>query len=227
MLIGGFQKFSLIDYPGKISAVIFTQGCNFRCPYCHNPELVDPKRFTSPIPVKEIWELLEKRKGLLEGIVITGGEPFLQKDLLEFMAKIKEMGYAVKVDTNGSFPEKLKKGIKTKLIDFVAMDIKAPFYKYEMVCGVKVDIDRIKESIKFIMESDIDYLFRTVVIKEFLNFEDIKAIIEVIKGAKSYILQNFRPSKKIISPQLLEKIQFTDEEINEMQKKINSLLKDA
>ncbi len=225
MLIGGFQKFSLIDYPKKISAIIFTQGCNFRCHYCYNPELVKPELFTPPIPEEEVLSFLEKRRGVLEGVVITGGEPLLQKDLPDFLKKVKDYGYSIKLDTNGSFPEKLKELIEKKLIDFVAMDIKAPFEKYEKVCGVQVDTKKIQESIKIIMNSGIDYLFRTVLIKEFLDFKDIEIIANYIKGAKNYILQKFFASEKIISPYLLEKINFTEEEIKKFQEKVNILIK--
>ncbi|HEC86320.1 MAG TPA: anaerobic ribonucleoside-triphosphate reductase activating protein, partial [Thermoplasmatales archaeon] len=139
MIIGGFQRFSLIDYPGKICAIIFTQGCNFRCPYCHNPELVNPKLFQEPIDENDIFRFLEMRKGKLDAVEITGGEPTLQPDLIEFMRKIKAMGFLIKLDTNGTNPEVVEKIIKNKLVDYIAMDVKAPLEKYEKVVRAKVD----------------------------------------------------------------------------------------
>jgi pyruvate formate lyase activating enzyme len=137
MKIGGLQKFSLLDYPGKISAVVFTQGCNFRCPYCHNPELVDPERFQECIPEDEIFAFLETRRGKLEAVTVTGGEPTIQNGLSSFVRRIKDMGFMVKLDTNGSRPEVLEELIRHKLIDYIAMDIKAPLEKYEAVTGWK------------------------------------------------------------------------------------------
>jgi len=167
MKIGGFQRFSLIDYPAKISAIIFTQGCNFRCPYCHNPELVDPKLFTSAIDEDLILSFLRKRVGKLDGVVITGGEPLLQHDLIEFIKKVKEMGYLIKLDTNGSYPEKLERLLD--LIDYIAMDIKAPLEKYHDVVRTDVCTEKIMESITIILNGDIDYEFRTTVVKAFLT----------------------------------------------------------
>jgi len=153
MKIGGLQKFSLLDYPGKISAVIFTQGCNFRCAYCHNPELVDPERFQACIPEEEVFAYLKKRRGLLEAVTVTGGEPTIQKGLIPFIRRIKAMGYLVKLDTNGSMPEVLEELIRQKLIDYIAMDIKAPLEKYEDVIGVPVNWEIIRQSIDVIKES--------------------------------------------------------------------------
>ncbi|OQX50761.1 MAG: anaerobic ribonucleoside-triphosphate reductase activating protein [Candidatus Cloacimonas sp. 4484_209] len=133
MKIGGFQKVSLIDYPGKICAIVFTRGCNFRCPYCHNPELVLPENYSPLIPEEEIFSFLEKRRGKLDAVEITGGEPTLQEDLTEFIRKIKEMGFLVKLDTNGSFPSVLEKVIYSGLVDYIAMDVKAPLEKYRQV----------------------------------------------------------------------------------------------
>lgn len=137
MQIGGLQKFSLLDYPGKISAVVFTQGCNFRCPYCHNPELVDPARYQECLPEEEIFSFLETRRGKLEAVTVTGGEPTLQKSLAPFLRRIKDMGFLVKLDTNGSRPDVLEELLRQKLIDYIAMDIKAPLEKYEAVTGWK------------------------------------------------------------------------------------------
>lgn len=224
MIIGGFQKFSLIDYPGKICAIVFTQGCNFRCPYCHNPELVDPKLFLSPIPEDEIFSFLEKRRGKLDAVEITGGEPTLQSDLIEFLEKIKNMGFLVKLDSNGTNPDVIEEAIKNKLVDYLAMDVKAPLEKYKEIIGVDVDTDKIKSNIRLIMNSGVDYEFRTTIVKSLLSKEDIIKIGELIKGAKLYILQKFIPSKTL-SPHFINETTYSDEEFakikNEMEKYVN------
>jgi len=197
MLIGGIQKSTLIDYPGNIAAIIFTQGCNFRCPYCHNPELVKPELFTGKIDTEKIFSFLELRKGKLDAISITGGEPTLQPDLYDFIKRIKEMGFKVKLDTNGTNFEILKKLIDDKLIDYIAMDIKAPLEKYEEVVKMKVNLENIKKSIEFIIDSDIESEFRTTIVKSLLSFEDFEKIGELIKNAPYYVVQKFVESKAI------------------------------
>ena len=199
MKIGGFQKFSLIDYPGKIAAVMFTQGCNFRCPYCHNPELVLPELFEKEMPFEEIIDFLKFRKEKLEGVVITGGEPTLQRDLTAVIRRIKELGYSVKVDTNGTNPEVLKDLIEAKLLDYVAMDIKAPFEKYNELSGVEVNLEKIKQSIRLIMISGIDYEFRTTVVKYLLTEKDVELLKSDFSNAKRYVLKDFNPAAKILS----------------------------
>lgn len=193
MLIKGLQKFTLIDYPGKIACTIFVFGCNFCCPYCHNPELIDAKKAgkVKTYSEGEILDFLRERKNFLNGVCITGGEPCLNKDLLYFIKKIKKIGYSVKLDTNGTNPNMLKQLIKAKLIDYVAMDIKAPLEKYEGVVNAKVNIKDIKESIN-IIKSLPNYEFRTTVVPSLLNKKDILKIAELIKG-KTYHLQQFRP----------------------------------
>ncbi len=197
MRIGGIQKSTLIDYPGNIAAIIFTQGCNFRCPYCHNPELVKPKLFEANIPEEKIFRFLELRKGKLDAVSITGGEPTLQLDLYDFIKKVKEMGFKVKLDTNGTNFEILKKLIDEKLIDYAAMDIKAPLEKYEEVVKMKVDLENIKKSIKLIINSNIESEFRTTIVKSLLSFEDFEKIGEMIKDAPYYVVQKFVESKAI------------------------------
>ena len=211
MLIGGLQKFSLIDYPEKICAIVFTQVCKFRCPYCHNPELVEPKLFSQPIPEDEIFSFLEKRKGKLEAVGITGGEPTLQPDLLEFIKKIKDMGFLVKLDSNGTNPNIVEKAIKNKLVNYLAMDIKAPLEKYRDVVKVNVDPDKIKRSIDLMMNSGIDYELRTTVVKSLLNKNDLRKIGELIQGARLYVLQKFVPSK-LLDPKFLKETNYSDEE---------------
>ena len=223
MRIGGFQKFSLIDYPGKICAIVFTQGCNFRCPYCHNPELVKPSLFGKTIPEEEIFSFLEKRKGKLDAVEITGGEPTLQKDLVDFIRRIKEMGYLVKLDTNGSNPEILLEIINHGLVDYIAMDIKAPLEKYKEVIHSVINPEKIKRSIRTIMSSNIKYEFRTTVVKSQLSKEDIINIGKLIEGAELYILQKFIPSKTL-DPNFLNEKTYSDKEFKELKKELEKLV---
>jgi len=204
MIIGGFQRFSLIDYPGKISAIVFTQGCNFRCPYCHNPELVNAQDSQHLISEDDVFSFLEKRKNKLDAVVVTGGEPILQTDLLEFLKKIKTMGYLIKLDTNGSYPRVIEKVIEQKLADYLAMDVKAPLEKYHEITNSNVDQNKISQSIELIMNSGLDYEFRTTIVKSQLRKADILEIGKLIRGAKLYILQRFVPSKILDSKFLNE-----------------------
>jgi len=197
MRIAHLQKTSFIEYPGKISAVIFTQGCNLRCPYCHNPELVEPKLFTTPVSQDEILSFMKKRTGKLDGLVITGGEPALQKGLTEFMREVKDLGFLLKFDTNGTFPDVLENVIKQRLADYIAMDIKGPVYKYPDISGTPVNMDYILRSIRLIMDSGLDYEFRTTWAIEQLTLTDIKEIAMMIKDAKRFALQRFNSSKHL------------------------------
>lgn len=212
--IGGFQKSSLIDYPEKISAVIFTQGCNFRCPYCHNPELISSRSETVP-KVPDLLEFLKTRKGKLDGVVITGGEPTIHKDLPDFIKQIKDMGYCVKLDTNGTNPQMLENLIENNLIDYVAMDIKAPIEKYERVVCSKVNTDNILKSIQILKKSEIDYEFRTTVVKSQLLPEDFEKIGEMISGAKKYYLQKFLPSK-VLDKSFLQEQTYLEQEFEQI-----------
>ncbi|RME09136.1 MAG: anaerobic ribonucleoside-triphosphate reductase activating protein [Aquificota bacterium] len=211
--VGGFQRFTLIDFPGRPACIVFTQGCNFRCGYCYNVELVLPEKFVPVIPSEEVFSFLKERRGLLEGVVITGGEPTIQKGLEEFAERVKDMGYAIKLDTNGSQPHVLKRLLERGLVDYVAMDVKAPPYKYQEVCGVEVDVDRILESIELIKASGVDYEFRTTVVKEQLNGEDILKIAELLRGSKRYYLQRFIPGKTL-DPSFSQKTTYSDEEFS-------------
>ncbi|MCK5492540.1 MAG: anaerobic ribonucleoside-triphosphate reductase activating protein [Candidatus Omnitrophica bacterium] len=189
MKIVGFEKSSLIDYPGKISAVVFTQGCNFRCSYCHNPQLVYPHLFTQLLSIDGIFEFLEIRKKLLDAVTISGGEPTLQRGLIPFIEKIKNMGFLVKLDTNGSMPDILKEILTNGLIDFVAMDIKAPFEKYDRVCDVGVCIIKIKESIRMIEASGISFQFRTTYDTDLLEDRDLQEIRSFLNKPDSLLIQ--------------------------------------
>lgn len=194
MRIDSFQKFSLSDFPGCIAALVFVGGCNFRCPYCHNGQLVmeDAK---GKIGADEVLEFLRKRKGKLEGVAITGGEPTLQDSLVSFCGEIKRLGYKIKVDTNGTQPRVLAELIENRLVDYIAMDIKAPFNKYPEIAGKKVDSSAIEKNIRQIMDSPhLDYEFRTTVVRNQLTGNDIVDIAKQIKGANRYILQKFIPA---------------------------------
>jgi len=213
MIIGGFQRFSLIDYPDKICAIVFTQGCNFRCPYCHNPELVEIKR-SAPGGLKEeeILSFLDRRKGKLDAVTITGGEPLLQSDLELFLSAVKGLGYLVKLDTNGSFSEKLEKIIRSKFIDYIAMDIKTSLDKYNQLINRKIEKKKIIDSIRLIMDSGLDYEFRTTVMGDLFKKDDFYKIGKLIKDARLYILQRFVPSKTL-DDQFLDMRGCSDEEI--------------
>lgn len=204
MLIGGFQKFSMLDYPDKTAAVVFTQGCNFRCPFCHNPELVNPSLFREPIHPDTILSFLEDRRGMLDGVVITGGEPTLQGGLLKFIQKIKDIGFLVKLDTNGTSPEVVAEILSRGLVDFIAMDIKAPLNQYPLLAGARVERDKIKESVSVIKTSGIPYQFRTTIIPKLHNEESIKCIREWVE--KEEICHTFQDfvGKKVLDSAFLE-----------------------
>lgn len=199
MRIGGLLKTSLIDYPGKISAVVFMQGCNFRCIYCHNTDLVYPEKFGSTIPEEDVLEFLKKRKGLLEGVVITGGEPLIQPGIDIFTGKVASLGFPVKIDTNGSFPGTLEKLIKSRIIDYIAMDIKAPPENYKDITGTAVDFNKIVKSVNIIKNSGVDYEFRTTYVNSICTPHAAAEIEKIIRGAKRYYIQksNYRDSCNI------------------------------
>ena len=206
MLIGGLQKITLIDFPGRVACTVFISGCNFRCPWCYSAELVLPEKIKiqPEISEKNFFNFLKGRKNLLEGVAICGGEPSCDKKLPSFAKKIKKMGFFVKLDTNGSNPEILKKLIDKKLVDYIAMDIKAQFSNYEKAAGVKVNFDKIKKSIDIIKNSCIDYEFRSTIVPGIHKREDVIEMAKWIKGAKRYYLQSFLPEKTINSE--LEKV---------------------
>lgn len=192
----GHQKSSFIDYPDKICTVLFTGGCNFRCSYCHNSDLVYNKGET--ITEDFIFDYLEKRKKMLDAVCISGGEPTLHDELYDFIKKVKAKGYLVKLDTNGTNPDILNKLIADGLLDYVAMDIKAPMSKYNIVANTNIDIEKIIRSINIIKDSDIDYEFRTTICRELLNEEDILEIAEYLKGSKRYYMQSFRDGDTVL-----------------------------
>jgi len=222
MEIGGLQKLTLIDYPGRLAATVFLIGCDFRCPWCYSSELILPKKIKKQpkISQKELFKFLKERKKLLDGLVLCGGEPTINKKLPNFIKKIKKLGYLVKLDTNGSNPKMLKKLIKGKLIDYVAMDIKLPKERYPEIFGKRVKIEDIEESIKILKEGKSDYEFRTTIVPTIHTKEDILKIAKWIRGAKRYYLQNFRP-EKTVDPSF-EKIKpYPQEYLLEIQKAIS------
>lgn len=200
MNIAGVQKVTLLDYPGKVACEIFTQGCNFECPFCQNSSLI-PITNTGEFSEEEIFEYLNLRKNILDGVVITGGEPTVQKDLKGFIKKIKDLGLLVKLDTNGGNPKVLQELIDEKLVDYVAMDIKNIFNKYNITAGKKISLDNIKKSIEILKASKIDYEFRTTIIKEMHSLDDIVSICKLVGDAK-YYLQNFEDSENVIDHSL-------------------------
>lgn len=218
-IIGGIQKSTLIDYPQKIASVVFTQGCNFRCGYCHNPELLSASKTSGIITTDEYIEFLKTRLGKLDGVVITGGEPTQQSELYDFIYKIKNLGFCVKLDTNGTNPDILNKLIKNNLLDYIAMDIKAPLSKYTQITNVSVNTEDIKNSIKIIINSNIEHEFRTTVIKSQISPEDIIEIGKIINGARRYYLQKFIPSK-ILDIILLNEKTYTDTELQDICKNL-------
>ena len=199
MEICGLQKLTALDYPGRIACTVFTPGCNFRCPFCHNAALVTAGIMPEPMETEEIFDYLRKRQGLLDALVISGGEPLLQPGLDEFVRQVKELGYLVKLDTNGSMPDALRAVLEGGCVDYVAMDIKNSTEKYPLTCGVeRVSMEKIKESISLIIGSGVDYEFRTTTVAQLHTEADFEAMGAMIKGAKRWFLQNFVDSGGLI-----------------------------
>ncbi|MCD4740297.1 anaerobic ribonucleoside-triphosphate reductase activating protein [archaeon] len=226
MRIGGLEKQSLLDYPGKISSIIFTIGCNFRCPYCHNPELIGNAEELSE---KQVLAHLDSHKKFLDAVVITGGEPTLQPDLEQFIKKVKKLGYSVKLDTNGSHPAKLKSLVKQGLIDYVAMDVKAPidFKKQNTSVGGAMSKDmfeKVKESIDFLEQTSLPHEFRTTVVPGIHTPEDIVNICSTLKNTERYAIQQFRPDKTL-DPSYSQKKPFPKETMNVIKKECEKYIK--
>jgi len=199
MKIVGLQKLSLIDYPGRIAVVVFFPGCNFLCPFCQNPDLVDLKRIKKNLFIKEkdFFDFLKKRKGLLEGVCLTGGEPTIQPDLLSFIKEIKKHDFLIKLDTNGYRPEVLEAILKEGLIDFMAMDIKSSLEKYPVAVGKGINLENISKSVDLIKNSKIDYEFRTTVVPRLIDKEEINKIGQWLKNSRAFALQQFKPEKTL------------------------------
>ena len=203
MLLMGLQKLTLLDFPGKIACTVFTGGCDFRCPFCHNASLVRLHTDTPHLPEEEFFKFLNMRKGVLQGVCITGGEPTLQPDLADFIKKIRELGFKVKLDTNGNNPEVLKTLVSDGLIDYVAMDIKNSPESYGKTVGIEnFDLSNVTSSVEFLLGDNVDYEFRTTLVRQLHTENDIKSIGEWIKGAKHYYLQAFIDSGDLLSDNL-------------------------
>ncbi len=213
MKIAGFQKLTLLDFPGKVACILFTQGCNFRCPYCQNSGLIGHEN-EELISEEEIFSYLNKRKGVIDGVVVSGGEPTVQPDLEAFMRKIKDMGFLVKLDTNGSNPELIEKLIKDGVVDYIAMDIKNVLPLYISVASVKASTEKLKRSIEIIKSSSIDHEFRTTIIKNIHDIDKMKEICSYVGGDKMY-LQNFEQSENVLGKNLES---FSKEELIEISK---------
>lgn len=206
---------TLLDYPGKVACTLFTAGCNFRCPFCHNAGLALPDRLEeASITEDEVMSFLKKRAGMLDGVAITGGEPLLHTDMPEFLEKIKNLGYKIKLDTNGSNPKLLKEIVNAGLVDRVAMDIKNAPSEYNKTAGCSVDMEKIEESKDFLLTGTCDYEFRTTVVKGIHTKESIVAAAKWISGAKEYYLQQFKDSGNLIAPDAFEP--FDENEMHEL-----------
>ena len=195
MQLGGLQKMTLLDFPGKVACTVFLQSCNFRCPFCHNPPLLSGQ---GQISDDTFFSFLKKRQGLLDGVAVTGGEPLLQPELPHFLEEIKKLGYAIKLDTNGSYPKQLKQLLQNGLIDYVAMDIKNSPEKYDLTAGATGILPAVEESVRLLLDGTIPYEFRTTVVKELHEAEDFHAIGRWLQGARAYYLQCFVDSGNIL-----------------------------
>ncbi len=216
MIISGFQKLTLLDYPNKLASIVFTQGCNFKCAYCQNSDLLSIKT-EGLIDEKEIFDYLKKRKKVLDGVVITGGEPTIQPNLTLFIQRVKDLGLKVKLDTNGSNPEIIKKLLKEDLVDYIAMDIKTDFDKYGDIIKINWNMDNIKKSIKLIKESTIEHEFRTTINKNDHTIEDLRRICEYLGPDENYYIQNFEQSDYVLDKSLKS---FSKDELIKIEKKL-------
>ncbi len=236
MIIGGLQKFSLLDYPEHIAAIIFTQGCNFRCQFCYNPMLVWPNATGQPASNKnkpgaagdqyqkghptisedDLFDFLKSRRGRLDAVVITGGEPTIHSDLPEFITAVKKQGFKIKLDTNGTHPETLRLLIGKRLIDYIAMDIKGPAEKYDLITGIQPDLNKIKESVKIIMDSGLPYEFRTTLVPELILPAEVRRVGNLIRGAAKWYLQAFKTDTELINPSFQNVGTYTGKQMEKM-----------
>jgi len=223
MMISGLQKLTLLDYPGRVACTVFTAGCNFRCPFCHNAPLVLPEQLSEDITEEQVLKFLEKRIGVLDGVAVTGGEPLMHKNIDGFLKKVHDMGYKIKLDTNGSFPEPLKKIVKEGLVDRIAMDIKNAPALYGVTAGVEgFDLSGVEESKSFLLSGVIDYEFRTTVVKGIHTRESLIEAAKWIKGAKEYYLQQFKDSGNVIDIEGLS--EFNEKEMHELEAAVKEFI---
>ena len=196
----GLRKMTLLDFPGKVACTVFTCGCNFRCPFCHNASLVRGRQEDMELSAAELFDFLARRTKLLDGVAVTGGEPLLHPGTAELLRRIKEMGYAVKLDTNGSFPERLKELVESGTVDYVAMDVKSSPERYDVLCGREGMAPAVAQSMAILMNGKVNYEFRTTVVNELHEVADIAGAARSIAGAKRYFLQNFTETDDLLSP---------------------------
>lgn len=200
MFISGLQKLTLLDYPGRVACTVFTGGCNFRCPFCHNSSLVLPERLAQDTDEEQVLSFLKKRQGVLDAVAITGGEPLINKDIGSFLKKVRELGYSIKLDTNGSFPEALVELVNSGLVDRVAMDIKNSPQLYGKTAGLSdFDLSAVERTKDFLLSGCVDYEFRTTVVKGLHTEQSIRDAAKWISGAKEYYLQQFKNSGDVLS----------------------------
>jgi len=223
MIFRGIQKTTLIDYPGHVATTLFLDKCNFRCPFCHNPLLVFEKE-ENEISEKEVMEFLKRRKKYLDGVCITGGEPTLHAGLKFFIIQVRELGLKIKLDTNGTNPKLLKELIEENLLDYIAMDLKAPLEKYDLATNVHVDKQAVKESIDLLLEGKVDYEFRTTVVPGIIEPEDIKVMGELVKGAKKFSLQQFINSVPLVDEKFMKVNPYPVETLKEMKKELEKFV---
>ena len=222
MVFHGFQKLTVLDFPEKVACTLFTAGCNFRCPFCHNALLVTEIDNRDTVDPAGILDYLKKRRGILDGVCVTGGEPLMHPDLGDFLRSVKELGYAVKVDTNGSYPDRLRALVASGVVDYVAMDIKNCKEKYGETIGIPgFDLSPIEESVRFLLGGSLPFEFRTTVVKEFHTVEDLLKIADWIAGTPKYFLQNFKESDHMIGAGLHA---HPEETLREMQKAVQKRL---
>lgn len=226
MKIGGIQKLSLVDYPHHTAIALFTIGCNMRCGYCHNPELVLPERYADVIPEEDILLFLKSRVGKVEAVVISGGEPTMHDDLPRFIRTVKSMGFLVKLDSNGTHPAMLRELLAEGLIDFIAMDIKASMEQYQEVVARPISTEDIQESIALIKASGVDHEFRTTLVKSQVSREDLESIGKLVKGSPRYALQRFRPGRTL-SPQFVYEQTYSDAEMLQLQALMRRYVKEC
>ena len=212
MVVGGLQKFTLTDFPGRLAAIVFTRGCNFRCPYCHNPELVDPERYAGPVDDTELFSFLESRAAKLDGVVVTGGEPTIHRDLAVLLHRIKALGLAIKLDTNGSAPRVIGELVEEGLLDYIAMDIKSSPRCYPRATGVQADVLEVRKSVELIAASSIPHELRLTYLETLVPDEELAGVAELARGCRRFVVQPFQPSKAL-DPVLLREARPTVEKL--------------
>lgn len=217
MYFAHMEKTSLLDFPGRICSLLYTIGCNFRCPFCYNRSLVLPEEY----PPKNLWldedyviSVLEERKRYIRALAITGGEPLLHPEIIPFFRRVRERGFAIKIDTNGTFPDRLKEILDEGLVDYVAMDVKNSPKRYSETTGVDVDLSKVERSIKILKESGIDHEFRTTLVPGLHTVEDLKEMVDWMGGCRKLILQPYRNDMPLINPEFNKKVLLTDEEVS-------------